>query len=69
MREGIHWPDVEVVNITSGQPTIHVHGRAAELLAQRNLPGHRVVVHLSLSDTQVLAQAFVVIEIIPDVGP
>jgi holo-[acyl-carrier protein] synthase len=68
MREGMHWPEIEVVNITTGQPTIHVHGRAAELLAQKGIPGHKVVVHLSLSDTKDLAQAFVVIEVIPHAG-
>lgn len=66
ISDGIHWPEVEVVNISTGQPTIHVHGRAGELLAAKNLPGHRVVVHVSLSDTSELAQAFVVIEVLPD---
>ena len=66
MRDGVQWTDVEVVNVATGQPVIRVYGRAAELLAEKNKPGHQVVVHLSLSDTQYLAQAFVVIEVIPD---
>jgi holo-[acyl-carrier protein] synthase len=66
MSDGIHWPEVEVVNLDTGQPTIHVHGRAAELLASKCPHGNRVIIHLSLSDTKDLAQAFVVIEALPD---
>lgn len=68
ISNGILWRDVEVVNISTGQPTIHVHGRAAELLAEKVRPYNKVVVHVSLSDTAELAQAFVVLEVIPDVN-
>jgi len=68
IAEGIHWPEIEVVNTPSGQPTIELHGKAAELLAGKCEAGQRAVVHLSLSDTDALAQAFVIIEVIPDDG-
>lgn len=61
LREGMHWTDIEVVNINTGQPTLQLHGKAAEVLADR-AGGRTAAVHLTLSDTHALAQAFVVID-------
>lgn len=64
--EGINWSDIEVVNTTVGQPTFQLHGKAKEVLEQKCPKGMRPVVHLSLSDTDTLALAYVVIEVISD---
>lgn len=63
LRDGMLWTDIEVVNVTHGQPTLVLHGRAAEILAMRCQPGCDARIHLTLSDTKNLAQAFVVIEL------
>ena len=63
LREGMHWTDIEVVNVSSGQPTLKLHGKAFEALNMRT--GDRdPIIHLTLSDTHDLAQAFVVIEVL-----
>ncbi len=55
---------MEVVNLASGQPTLRLHGRAAEHLARLLPPGRRGAIHLSMTDEHPYAQAFVVIEAI-----
>lgn len=64
-RRGVHWTDMGVVNLPSGKPTVALTGGAAERLAQMTPPGHVAVVHLSLTDDHPYAQAFVVIEALP----
>ncbi|WP_372423435.1 holo-ACP synthase [Salinarimonas chemoclinalis] len=63
--EGVFWRDMEVVNLPSGAPTMALANGAAARLAAITPPGHRAVVHLSLTDDPPLAQAFVVIEAVP----
>ena len=65
MRRGVFWKDLGVVNARSGQPTMALTGGAAERLATLAPPGHRCVVHLTLTDDHPYAQAFVVIEALP----
>jgi holo-[acyl-carrier protein] synthase len=64
-RRGVHWTDMGVVNLPSGKPTVALTGGAAERLAALTPPGHVAVVHLSLTDDHPYAQAFVVIEALP----
>ncbi len=64
-RRGIFWRDMGVVNLRSGQPGMVLSGWAAERLAALTPPGHRSVVHVSLTDDHPWAQAFVVIEARP----
>jgi holo-[acyl-carrier protein] synthase len=52
------WRDVEVVRLGSGRPILRLHGRAA--LCARQLDVQRI--HLSLSHTDDLAAATVVLE-------
>ncbi|MFM9890656.1 MAG: holo-ACP synthase [Rickettsiales bacterium] len=61
---GIFWRDIEVVNLSSGKPTIALHGTAAEALKLAMPAGHRAEIHLSLVDEYPIAQAFVVIEMV-----
>ena len=65
LRMGIGWRDMWVTNIRSGQPVMHVDGWAAERLMQLTPPGHRPVIHVTLTDDHPWAQAFVVIEALP----
>ena len=65
LRMGIAWRDMAVRNLRSGQPEMVLTGWAAERLAALTPPGHRAVVHVSLTDDHPWAQAFVVIEARP----
>ena len=60
----IYWRDIEVVNLPSGKPTLKLHGGAKEALDRLTPQGHRIAIHLSLTDDYPQAQAFVVIEAI-----
>jgi holo-[acyl-carrier protein] synthase len=65
LRMGISWKDMSVSNLWTGQPVMHLTGWAADRLAQMTPPGHRAVVHVTLTDDHPWAQAFVVIEALP----
>ncbi len=64
LRAGIGWRDMGVVNLASGQPTLCLTGGAAARLAALTPPGHRVFIHVTLTDEYPLAQAQVIIEAI-----
>ena len=64
-RAGVFFRDLGVVNLRSGQPTMQMTGGAAERLAKLTPPGHRAVVHLTMTDEYPYAQAIVIIEALP----
>ena len=66
MRAGVFWRDMGVVNMRSGQPTMALTGGAAQRLAAMTPAGHTAVIHLSLTDDHPYAQAFVIIEALPE---
>jgi holo-[acyl-carrier protein] synthase len=66
MRRGVFWKDMGVVNLRSGQPTMALTGGAHSRLLEMMPPGHRPVIHLSLTDDHPYAQAFVIIEALPE---
>ncbi|HEY9236551.1 MULTISPECIES: holo-ACP synthase [Phenylobacterium] len=66
LRAGVFWRDMGVVNMRSGQPTMALTGGAAKRLEAMTPPGHKVVIHLSLTDDHPYAQAFVIIEAVPE---
>jgi holo-[acyl-carrier protein] synthase len=66
MRRGVFWKDMGVANARSGQPTMLLTGGAAERLAAISPPGHKAVIHVSLTDDHPYAQAFVIIEAVPE---
>jgi holo-[acyl-carrier protein] synthase len=66
LRMGISWKDMAVSNLRSGQPVMHLTGWAAGRLAEMTPPGHAAVVHVTLTDDHPWAQAFVVIEALPE---
>ena len=69
LRHGVFWRDMGVVNLPGGKPTMHLTAGAASRL-ERMLPqGHRAVIHLTVTDDFPLAQAFVIIEAVPEAAP
>ena len=66
MRRGVFWRDMGVVNLRSGQPTMALTGGALERLKAITPAGSRAVIHLSLTDDHPYAQAFVIIEALPE---
>ncbi|CAN1513286.1 AcpS Phosphopantetheinyl transferase (holo-ACP synthase) [Rhabdaerophilaceae bacterium] len=68
LRMGTAWRDMGVVNLRSGQPTLELAGKAAERLASLTPHGHKARIHLTMTDDEPYAQAFVVIEALPEPG-
>ncbi len=62
IRAGVFWRDMGVVNLPSGQPTMRLTGGAAERLAAITPTGAEAFIHLTITDEEPIAQAFVVIE-------
>ncbi|OYU49140.1 MAG: holo-ACP synthase [Rhizobiales bacterium PAR1] len=65
LRMGVAWREMGVVNQKSGKPTLELTGDAAARLVAITPPGHRAVIHLTITDDKPFAQAFVVIEALP----
>ena len=65
MSRGVFWRDIGVVNERGGRPTLALTGGALEQLRRLTPGGERAVIHLSLTDDDPYAQAFVVIESLP----
>ncbi|WP_299362418.1 holo-ACP synthase [uncultured Paracoccus sp.] len=63
---GIAWKDMAVTNLPGGQPQMTLTGWAADRMQALTPAGHRPVVHVTLTDDHPWAQAFVVIEALPD---
>lgn len=68
LRAGVFWRDIGVVNLPTGQPTIHLTGGAARRLRQITPPGMTARIALSLTDDFPLAQAIVIISAEPETG-
>ena len=66
LRRGVFWRDMGVVNLPSGRPTMALTGGAAARLSSLLPPGHHANIHVTITDEFPLAQAFVVIEAVPD---
>jgi len=66
LRMGIAWRDMSVTNLETGQPVMHVTGWAQERLNEMTPEGYDAVIHVTLTDDHPWAQAFVVIEALPD---
>jgi holo-[acyl-carrier protein] synthase len=65
IRMGVAWREMGVVNLPSGQPTLHLTGGARARLEALLPEGHGAFIHLTMTDDHPLAQAFVVIEAVP----
>ncbi|WP_062211927.1 holo-ACP synthase [Aureimonas sp. AU12] len=66
LSQGVFWRDMGVVNLPGGKPTMRLTNGAAARLAALLPAGHRGVVHLTITDDFPLAQAFVIIEALPE---
>lgn len=66
LSQGVFWKDMGVVNLPSGKPTMMLTRGAAERLQAMLPAGHRAAIHLTITDDYPLAQAFVIIEALPD---
>jgi holo-[acyl-carrier protein] synthase len=66
MRRGVFWRDMGVVNLRSGQPTMELTNGALARLHEIMPPGRRPAIHLTLTDDHPYAQAFVIIEALPE---
>ena len=64
-RKGVFWKDMGVVNEPSGKPTMVLTGGAREQLDSLVPRGHRVRIHLTITDDFPYAHAFVMIEALP----
>jgi holo-[acyl-carrier protein] synthase len=69
MSNGVFWRDMGVVNQPSGKPTMALTGGAAKRLARLVPAGHRGEIHLTITDEFPLAQAYVIIEAVPESVP
>ncbi len=66
IRKGVFWRDMGVANLPSGQPTMALTGGALERLRAITPAGHKAAIHLTLTDDHPYAQAFVIIEALPE---
>lgn len=65
LSHGVHWRDMGVINLPSGQPSFHLTGGAAARLAAMTPQGYESHIFVTLTDEYPLAQAHVVIEAVP----
>ena len=65
LARGVFWRDMGVVNLPGGKPTMRLTGGAAARLAALVPEGHEAHIHLTITDDDPLAQAFVIIEALP----
>jgi holo-[acyl-carrier protein] synthase len=68
LHQGVYWRDMGVVNLRSGKPTMALTGGAAERLKAITPAGLSPVIHVTITDEWPLAQAFVIIEAVPESG-
>ena len=66
IAQGVFWKDMGVVNLPSGKPTMVLSGAAAVILESMLPAGHRPAIHFTITDDYPLAQAFVIIEALPE---
>ena len=65
LRMGVAWREMGVVNLPTGQPTMALTGGAAARLERLTPPGMVARIHVTITDDEPWAQAFVVIEALP----
>lgn len=68
IRRGVWWRDMGVVNLQGGRPTMHLTGGALARLDSMIPEGLEARIDLSITDDWPLAQAFVVISVVPRVN-
>lgn len=66
-NRGVHWTHMGVVNLPSGAPTMALTHGAANRLAEMVPAGMVPHIHLTITDDNPWAQAFVIIEALPEI--
>ena len=64
-RKGVYWRDLGVANLPSGKPTMVLTGGAAARLKELVPDGMDAQIEVSLTDEPPLAQAIVIITVVP----
>lgn len=67
--QGISWQHIEVTQGVHGKPQLQLHDQAARRLESLLPHEHQAVLHLSLTDSAILAIASVILEAIPRPAP
>ncbi|MBV9860075.1 MAG: holo-ACP synthase [Alphaproteobacteria bacterium] len=67
-RAGVFWRDLGVVNLSSGQPTLHFTGGALRRLEAITPSGMTARLDVTLTDEPPIAQALVIISALPAVA-
>lgn len=65
LSHGVFWRDMGVINEPSGKPTMALTHGAMKRLKMLIPQGYEPVVHLTITDDDPWAQAFVIIEAVP----
>jgi len=65
LSNGVYWRDMGVVNLPSGKPTFILQNGAKKILSALVPKGHKPHIHLTITDDNGMAQAFVIIEALP----
>lgn len=65
MNRGVAWRQMGVINVPGGRPTMQLSGGALIQLERLTPPRHKTVIHLTITDENPYAQAFVIIEAVP----
>ena len=66
LRMGVAWKEMAVKNLPTGQPEMELTGGALKRLNCLTPRGHRAKIHVTLTDDHPWAQAFVIIEAVPN---
>lgn len=66
LSRGVFWRDMGVVNLPGGRPTMALTGGAAKRLEAMVPENHKAAIHITITDDFPWAQAFVIIEALPE---
>ena len=66
LRMGVAWKEMSVRNLPTGQPEMKLTGGALSRLNHLTPAGHSAKIHVTLTDDHPWAQAFVIIEAVPN---
>jgi holo-[acyl-carrier protein] synthase len=65
IRRGVWWRDMGVINLPGGRPSMKLTGGALARLQQLTPPGHEARIDLTITDEGPMAQALVIISVVP----
>lgn len=65
-RRGVFWRDLGVINLKGGKPSMQLTGGALKRLQELTPAGMRAQIDLTLTDEPPLAQAIVIITVVPE---